>query len=82
MKDGNKAKIVEDLSLLQTKYDENKVVWARKIQVLEAEKKQFSTWKVRSLDFEKKVKEKVKDPSHFGGVDIEAANEEEEVGDV
>jgi len=79
LKDGDKAKIAKDLRLIQAKYDEDKAAWAKREEVLEAEKKRLATWKVRFLDSKKKGKERVKDleadidewKEKYGGIEVE-----------
>lgn len=39
LRNGDKSKLMEDLSLLQAKYDEDKAAWAKKEKALENENK-------------------------------------------
>jgi len=71
LKEGGKAKIEqvnEELKVLQAKYEVDKAAWDREREELVAEKKQLGSWKVRCLDSEKKMKEKIED--------LEANNDE------
>ncbi|QCE03683.1 hypothetical protein DEO72_LG8g1708 [Vigna unguiculata] len=71
IKEGGKDKLEqvnEELKMLQTKYDEHKASSGREKEELVVEKKQLGSWKVRCLDSEKKMKERIKD--------LEANNDE------
>jgi len=47
--------MVDELALLQNKHEEEKAVWKKENEELVAEKKCLSSWKVRCLDFKKKI---------------------------
>jgi len=64
VKEGGKAKVEqvsEEMKALQAKYEKEKAVWDKEREELVAEKKRLGSWKVKCMDSEKKIKEKIKD---------------------
>jgi len=54
LRDRDKARLEKKLSLIQAKYEGNKLVYGMREKALEVEKKKLGTWKVRCLDSKKK----------------------------
>jgi len=64
LKERGKAKVEqvrEELKALQAKYEEEKTAWDKEREELVFEKKRLGSWKVRCMDSEKNMKEKIKD---------------------
>ncbi|QCD86996.1 hypothetical protein DEO72_LG3g1527 [Vigna unguiculata] len=62
--EGGRTKIEEvqeELKNLKAKYEEERVAWEKEKEEWAGERKQLGTWKVRCLDLEKKMKEKIND---------------------
>jgi len=49
------------LKTLEAKHEEERAVWDKEREEWAVERKQLVSWKVRCLDSEKKMKEKIKD---------------------
>ena len=60
LKGGNRTKL-EELQEKVDKHDEEKETWKKEKEEWELERKRLATWRVRCLDFKKKLKDRIAD---------------------
>ena len=53
--------VQEELKTQAAKHEEERASWDKEREEWAAERKHLGSWKVRCLDYEKKMKEKIKD---------------------